>query len=84
MYMLDQCLSMVPQHQWVSKLFGFNFAVKFCLGYLNTVPDALSHRDVDSAVEADSTEATVAALSRLTFTYFDLIRHASTTAPDAV
>jgi hypothetical protein len=24
-FLLDQCLSMTPQHQWVSRLLGFNF-----------------------------------------------------------
>jgi hypothetical protein len=28
-YLLDQRLSTVPQHQWVSKLFGFDFAVEY-------------------------------------------------------
>lgn len=43
-FMLDQCLSTVPQHQWVSKIFGYDFAVEFRLSCLNTVADALSHR----------------------------------------
>ena len=28
-FMLDQWLSTVPQHQWVSKLFGFDFSVEY-------------------------------------------------------
>jgi hypothetical protein len=24
-FLLDQCLSMIPQHQWASKLLGFDF-----------------------------------------------------------
>jgi hypothetical protein len=83
-YLLDQRLSTVPQHQWVSKLFGFDFAVEFCPGHLNTVADALSRRDVDTAPEAYCTAATVAALSGPTFAYFDHVRRASATAPDAV
>jgi len=35
-------MSTVPQHQWISKLFGFNFDVECRLGRLNTVADALS------------------------------------------
>lgn len=35
-YMLDQLLSTVPQHQWISKVFGFD---------LNSVADALSRHD---------------------------------------
>jgi hypothetical protein len=44
-YMLDQRLSTVPQHQWISKLFGFDFKVEYRAGRLNTVADALSRRD---------------------------------------
>ena len=36
---------MLPQHQWVSKLFGYDFAVEFQPGHLNIAVDALSHRD---------------------------------------
>jgi hypothetical protein len=46
--------------------------------------DALSHRDVGSVLEADCTEAAMAALSGPTFTYFDLIHCASTMALDVV
>ena len=28
-FLLDQRLSTLPQHQWVSKLFGYDFAVEF-------------------------------------------------------
>jgi hypothetical protein len=42
MFLLDQRLSTVPQHQWVSKLFGFDFSVEYRPGHLNTVADALS------------------------------------------
>jgi hypothetical protein len=41
-YMLDQHLSTIPQHQWISKLFGFDFRVEYHSGRLNTVADALS------------------------------------------
>jgi hypothetical protein len=44
-FMLDQRLSTVPQHQWISKLFGFDFSVEYRPGRLNTVADALSRRD---------------------------------------
>jgi len=43
--MLDQRLSTVPQHQWIRKLFGFDFAVEYQPGRLNTVADAHSRRD---------------------------------------
>jgi hypothetical protein len=42
--MLDQRLSTIPQHQWISKLFGFDFDVEYRPGRLNTVADALSQR----------------------------------------
>jgi hypothetical protein len=64
-FLLDQRLSTVPQHQWVSKLFGFDFAVEFRLGRLNIVADALSWRLED--------EQSVSALSVPTFDlYADL------------
>jgi hypothetical protein len=44
-YMLDQRLSTVPQHQWISKLFGFDFTVEYRPGRLNIVADALSRGD---------------------------------------
>jgi len=44
-FLLDQHLSTLPQRQWVSKLFGYDFAVEFRPGRLNVVADALSRRD---------------------------------------
>jgi hypothetical protein len=44
-FMLDQRLSTIPQHQWISKLFGYDFKVEYKPGRLNTVADALSRRD---------------------------------------
>ncbi|XP_073352309.1 uncharacterized protein [Aegilops tauschii subsp. strangulata] len=35
-FLLDQRLSTVPQHQWISKLFGFDFSVEYRPGRLNT------------------------------------------------
>lgn len=50
-FMLDQRLSTVPQHQCVSKLFGYDFAVEYRPGVLNTVANALSRReDVNASV----------------------------------
>ena len=43
-FMLDQRLSTVPQHQWISKLFGFDFSVEYRPGHLNIVADALSRQ----------------------------------------
>jgi hypothetical protein len=41
-YLLDQRLTTVPQRQWISKLFGFDFTVEYRPERLNTVADALS------------------------------------------
>jgi transposase InsO family protein len=65
-FMLDQRLSTIPQHQWISKLFGFDFRVEFQPGRLNTVADALSRRDTE--------ELGLAALSSPSFKLFDELR----------
>jgi len=39
---------MILQHTWVTKLLGYDLSVKYRLGKLNTVADALSRRDEDS------------------------------------
>jgi len=65
-YMLDQRLSTVPQHQWISKLFGFDFAVEYRPGRLNTVADALSRREPE--------EPRSAMLSGPTFALYDDLR----------
>jgi hypothetical protein len=41
-FLLDQRLSTMSQHQWVSKLFGFDFLVEYRPGRHNTVEDVLS------------------------------------------
>jgi hypothetical protein len=46
-FLLDQCLSTIPQHTCVSKLFGYDFSVEFNPGKNNTAVDALSRRDED-------------------------------------
>ena len=61
--MLDQRLSTIPQHHWISKLFGFDFSVEFRPGKLNTVADTLSRRD--------STQGLLALISGPTFSFFD-------------
>ena len=55
-FLLDQRLSTVPQHQWVSKLFGFDFSVEYRPGRLNTVADALSRRG-DEVAARDAPDA---------------------------
>ena len=39
---------MIPQHQWLSKLFGFDFAVEYSPGRHNAAADAFSRRDSES------------------------------------
>ena len=65
-FMLDQRLSTIPQHQWVSKLFGYDFSVEFHPGHLNTVTDVLSRRGEE--------DASLSALSRLSFKLYDDLR----------
>jgi hypothetical protein len=79
-FLLDQRLSTVPQHQWTSKLFGFDFLVEYRPGRLNTVADALSHRDSEAALE-DTTMA-ARAISGPTFSLLDDIMWALAAAPD--
>jgi len=74
-FLLDQRLSTVPQHQWVSKLLGFDFAVEYRPGRLNSVADALSRRDED-AVAAFT-------LSGPSFALYDDIRAATREDPVA-
>jgi hypothetical protein len=78
-FLLDQRLSTVPQHQWISKLFGFDFTVEYRPGRLNTVADALSRRDA----EGDAEGAMLCIRSGPSFALFDHIRRATTAAPDA-
>jgi hypothetical protein len=73
--LLNQRLSMVPQHQWVSKLFGFDFDVEYRLGRLNTVTDALSRRDAEDVPAALCTVA-AAVLSGPSFIFLDEIHRA--------
>jgi hypothetical protein len=61
-YLLDQHLSTIPQHAWVSKLFGYQFTV-FKPGHQNAAADALSRRDEE--------QVSVHALSLPTFDIVD-------------
>jgi hypothetical protein len=65
-FLLDQRLTTIPQHQWASKLLGFDFVVEYKPGALNVVADALSRRDELSGE--------LLALSSPQFTLFDDIR----------
>jgi hypothetical protein len=44
-FLLDQHLATIPQHQWTSKLIGFDFHIEFQPGAGNVMADALSLRD---------------------------------------
>jgi hypothetical protein len=44
-FLLDQHLTTIPQHQWASKLLGYDFVVEYKPGALNVIADALSLRD---------------------------------------
>jgi hypothetical protein len=82
--LLDQRLSTVPQHQWISKLFGFDFTVEYRTGCLNTMADALSRRDTEGATEEDnSMGAAMCTHSGPSFDFIDDIRRATATAADA-
>jgi hypothetical protein len=70
-FILDQRLSTIPQHTWVSKLFGYDLTVEYRPGKLNGAADALSRRDEDNA--------TVHAISAPTFQVFDILRAEATT-----
>jgi hypothetical protein len=72
--MLDQRLSTIPKHNWISKLFGYNFRVEYRPGRLNTAADALSQRDGE--------DITLAAVSSPSFQFFDDLRREIEVSPD--
>jgi hypothetical protein len=39
-FLRDQKIATIPQHQWVSKLLGFDFTVEYKLGTTNTITDS--------------------------------------------
>jgi hypothetical protein len=65
-FILDQRLLTIPQHTWVSKLFGYDLTVEYRPGKLNGAVDALSRRDEDTV--------TVHAIFAPTFQVFDTLR----------
>jgi len=65
-FLLDQRLTTIPQHTWVSKLFGYDFSVKYQPGKQNVAADALSRRDEEVLA--------VHALSVPQFSLFDDLR----------
>ena len=75
-FLLDQRLSTVPQHQWISKLFGF--AVEYRPGQLNSAADALSRCDADTA----DAPGELHALSGPSFRLLSDIRDATAADPE--
>jgi hypothetical protein len=72
-YMLDQRLSTIPQTQWISKLFGYDFCVEYKPEKLNTVADALSRRN--------SEDVCLHSISTPTFQLYDQIRAVISACP---
>jgi hypothetical protein len=66
-YLLDQRLTTIPQHQWISKLIGYDFRVQYKSGATNTVADALSRRN-------EGEEGQSSMISAPVFTLFDELR----------
>ena len=73
--MLDQRLTTIPQHTWVSKLFGYDFSVEYRSGKQNVVADTLSRRDAEAFA--------VHALSGPMFDLFDELRAELVDLPEA-
>jgi hypothetical protein len=80
-FLLDQRLSTMPQHQWISKLFGYDFDVMYRPGCLNVVADALSRRDAEEG--STSFGSALCVRSGPSFTFIDDICHATSHADDA-
>jgi len=79
-HLLDQRLSTIPQHTWVSKLFGYSFQVEYKPGKQNAAADALSRRDeheLGARVHAQS-------MSRPEFPLFDAFRREAQSLPEIV
>jgi hypothetical protein len=66
-FLLDQRLSTIHQHQWASKLLGFDFTVEYKPRAANIVAGALSRRDTEETTE-------LMALSAPSFHVFDILR----------
>jgi hypothetical protein len=71
-YLLDQRLTTIPQHQWVSKLIGYDFRVQYKPDTSNTVADALSRRDAGEDGQS-------VVVSTPVFAVFDELRVETTT-----
>jgi hypothetical protein len=76
-FLLDQRLATIPQHHWVGKLLGFDFAVEYKPGRANSVADALSRRDTPD-------EGAVLLLSAPRFDFVERLRQAQQADPALV
>jgi len=74
-FLLDQRLTTIPQHNWVSKLFGYDLTVEYHPGKQNVAADALSRRDEESVFAM--------ALSAPSFELFADLQAAQTASPAA-
>jgi hypothetical protein len=74
-HLLDQHLITIPQHTWVSKLFGYNFQVEYKPGKMNVAADVLSRRD-------EEFQARVNAISCPEFDLFDAFRREAQQLPE--
>jgi hypothetical protein len=82
-YRLDQRLSTVLQHQWISKLFRFDFTVEYRPGRLKTVADALSRHHAELTPEVADELGAMCVRSSPIFAFLDDVRQATARAPDA-
>jgi len=73
-YILDQRLSTIPQHQWVSKLLGYDFSVEYKPDRHNIVADALSRKE---------TAASLMSLSEIQFPIFNQLKEEVSTNEEA-
>jgi hypothetical protein len=81
-FLLDQRLSTVPQHQWISKHFSYDFEVEYRPKRLNVAVDALSRRDYTDDDVPRATGA-VLAISGPLFAFLEDVRRAMAAATDA-
>lgn len=79
-HLLDQRLSTIPQHTWVSKLFCYSFQVEYKPDKLNAAVNALSRRDEHEPGPAMSAHA----FSHLVFLLFDAFRAETSSLPEIV
>jgi hypothetical protein len=73
-FMLDQRLSTIPRHNWISKLFSCDFRVEYRVGHLNVVADALSRRHGEGP--------TLAVVTTPSFQFYDDLRREIDSSPE--